>query len=111
MKPDILLGITLSLTKNTCVHAKTLAQDFCCSVRTIYRYISVLDTFIPIVSKVGKNGGFSIMYSLSTCSIPLTIDERMYLGKMLLDVLPDCKMTTLKIKLKHYITDILHIAT
>lgn len=109
MKVDILFGIALSLTKKTCVNAKWLAQAFCISTRTVYRYISVLDTYIPIISKNGKGGGFSLMQSLSINSIPLTVDEKMYLGRQLLNVAHTCNNITLQAKIKYYVTQILQV--
>ena len=58
MHIDIIFGILLTLNRKKQVTAKYLSQKYDVSVRTIYRYISILDSNnIPITTKKGKNGG------------------------------------------------------
>lgn len=62
MKNNRLFGIVYLLLSNNTVTAKSLAQYFEVSVRTIYRDIETLSELnIPIYMHKGKNGGISLL--------------------------------------------------
>lgn len=80
MKIDILFGILLTLNNKEIVTAKYLAQKYEISTRSIYRYISVLDSQnIPIITKSGRNGGIQLMNKIKLNSIFLTTPEKITL--------------------------------
>ncbi len=79
MKIDVLFEMTLILL-NKKVSAKYLANYFCISTRSVYRYLSILDTSgIPIVAKPGRNGGISILGSFKLGGLYFTPAEKMTL--------------------------------
>lgn len=62
MKIDRMLTIIVMLLNRNRISAKTLAQKFEISVRTVYRDIEAINMAgIPIVSYSGNNGGFGIL--------------------------------------------------
>jgi predicted DNA-binding transcriptional regulator YafY len=62
MKLDRLLSITLTLLGRESVSASELASRHGVTVRTIYRDIDAINLAgIPVVSKQGNGGGFSVM--------------------------------------------------
>lgn len=80
MKIDILLGIILTVLRNGRTRAKELANKYSISIRTTYRYISILDTAgVPIISYVGKNGGIEILNTFKLNSMYFTLQEKMTL--------------------------------
>lgn len=80
MKIDIMFGILLSLLRNGRMRAKELASKYNISIRTIYRYIDILDTAgVPIVSYVGKNGGIEILNTFRLNNCYFTLQEKMTL--------------------------------
>lgn len=61
MRNDVLFGIFLTLLSRESVTCEELAAKYELSTRTIYRYIDTLDLAgVPILSKSGPAGGFSI---------------------------------------------------
>lgn len=79
MKIDILFQMTLMLLSKK-MTAKSLATEFCISTRTVYRYLSVLDTSgIPIITKPGKNGGIAILGSFRLGGLYFTPAEKLTL--------------------------------
>ncbi len=79
MKLDILLSIILILLRKK-VPAKDLASYFSLSTRTIYRYLSILDTCgIPIQSKPGRHGGISILNTFKLGGLYFTQNEKISL--------------------------------
>lgn len=80
MKIDIMFGILLTLLRNGRTRAKELASKYDVSIRTIYRYIDMLDTSgVPIVSYVGKNGGIEILNTFSLNKAYFTLQEKITL--------------------------------
>lgn len=80
MKIDIMFGILLTLLRNGRTRAKELASKYDVSIRTIYRYIDMLDTSgVPIVSYVGKNGGIEILNTFSLTKSYFTLQEKITL--------------------------------
>lgn len=62
MKLQRLIAILTALLQKDCISASWFSEKFGVSVRTIYRDIEALESAgIPIVTKTGVNGGFSIM--------------------------------------------------
>ena len=62
MKFVILLEILFELLSKKSVSAKTLAEKYELSVRTIYRYMETLESAgVPLYTTRGKHGGFSIV--------------------------------------------------
>ena len=84
MKCYLTFAIFLELVKKERVTAKYLAQKFELSTRTVYRYISELDSAgIPTVTKVGKNGGLSIQKNFVLDRLLLTKEELCHLKQSL----------------------------
>ena len=74
----------LELVKHEKVTAKYLAQKFELSTRTVYRYISELESAgIPIVTKIGKNGGLNIQKNFVLDRLLLTKEELHHLKQSL----------------------------
>ena len=72
MKIDRILGIIIYLFNHDKVSAKTLAEKYDVSVRTIQRdMVNIASCGIPIYSDNGKNGGYSILstYKLKNTNI------------------------------------------
>ncbi len=66
MKVDIIFGILLTLLNKDKVTASYLANKFEISVRSVYRYLSILDTNnIPLSTKSGKGGGIYLINKIS----------------------------------------------
>ena len=83
MHIDIIFGILLTLNRRRQVTAKYLANKYDVSVRTIYRYISILDSnSIPITTKKGKNGGIILNNCVQLNNIFFTATEKVALLKM-----------------------------
>ena len=62
MKIDRILGIIIYLLNHDRVSAKTLAEKYHVSVRTIQRdMVNIASSGIPIYSDSGKNGRYSIL--------------------------------------------------
>lgn len=79
MKIDILFQMTLILLGKQ-MTAKALANEFCISTRTVYRYLTVLDTSgIPITTKPGRNGGITILHSFKLNGLYFTPAEKLTL--------------------------------
>ena len=80
MKLDIILGIVLTLLYRGRTKARDLATKYNISIRTVYRYISILDTCeVPIISHTGRNGGIEIMNTFSLNKMFLSTQEKMSL--------------------------------
>lgn len=70
IKKDLMFGILLSLLERQRTPARQLAQKYEVSTKTIYRYLSYLESAgVPTVSYNGKNGGTEIAgrFDLSSC--------------------------------------------
>jgi predicted DNA-binding transcriptional regulator YafY len=80
MKIERLLAITVMLLNRRSVTAKSLAEHFDVSVRTIYRDIETLNNSgIPIHSSQGYEGGFSVPENYKLSRQLLTFDDMMSL--------------------------------
>ena len=80
MHIDIMFGILLTLSRHKQTTAKFLANKFEVSERTIYRYLTVLDSNnIPITTKRGKNGGIFLNNSVPLNTIYFTASEKVAL--------------------------------
>lgn len=80
MKIDIALGIIITLLNKGKTSCKEIAYKYDVSTKTIYRYISLLDTAgIPIISKSGRYGGISLYNTFRLNSMYLTTQEKMTL--------------------------------
>ena len=83
MHIDIIFGILLTLNRRRQVTAKYLANKYDVSVRTIYRYISILDSnSIPITTKKGKNGGIILNNCVQLNNLFFTAAEKVALLNM-----------------------------
>jgi len=83
MHIDIIFGILLTLNRRRQVTAKYLANEYDVSVRTIYRYISILDSnSIPITTKKGKNGGIILNNCVQLNNLFFTAAEKVALLNM-----------------------------
>ena len=75
MKIAILMGIVLELLGKN-ITASKLAEKFEISTRTVYRYIETLcQSGVPIVSLLGKNGGFFVNENFCLKNLFLTTNE------------------------------------
>ena len=80
MKTDVALGIIITILNRGKMTCKELSAKYEVSTRTIYRYISLLDTAgVPIVSKCGKSGGIDILNTFRLNNMILTTQEKMTL--------------------------------
>jgi predicted DNA-binding transcriptional regulator YafY len=80
MHIDILFGILLTLVRHKQVTAKYLANKYDVSIRTIYRYLTVLDSNnIPIQTKRGKNGGVILNNCIGLNNLFFTASEKVAL--------------------------------
>lgn len=87
MKQYISLAIFLELLKKDKVTAKELSQKFEISVRSVYRYLSELESAgVPTFSIQGKNGGVGIKKNFVLDSIVLNEHERYVLKNCLMAV-------------------------
>lgn len=76
MKYEIMLGILFDLLSKKTVTATYLAEKYEVTVRTIYRYISCLETAgIPLYTNRGKNGGIAIIDTFKLSSTFMTVNE------------------------------------
>ena len=83
MHIDIIFGILLTLNRQQKVTAQYLANKYDISLRTVYRYLSVLDSNnIPIVSKRGKNGGIYLNNCVMLNNLFFTAAEKVALLNM-----------------------------
>lgn len=86
MKIDILFGILITLLNKNFVTANFLADKFSISTRTVYRYLSILDSCeVPIETKTGKNGGIKILNTYKLNTLFFTDEEKTILIKLLQD--------------------------
>ena len=80
MKSYVIFAIFLELVRHKRVTAKYLAEKFEMSPRSIYRYLSELESAgIPTTATPGKNGGIGIDGIFSLDGLTLTSDERQFL--------------------------------
>lgn len=80
--------------------AKDLAEEFEICTRTVYRYIdSLCGAGVPIVSKLGRYGGFEIASYYRIKEFYFTRNEKQYLTN-LLDSQKDNNAKLLNLKIK-----------
>lgn len=80
MHLDIIFGILLTLNRQQKVTAKYLADKYEISTRTVYRYLSILDSNnIPITTKKGKNGGIILNNCVKLNNLFFTAPEKVTL--------------------------------
>ena len=84
MKIYLILSILLELLKHDRISAKSLAEKYEVSPRTIYRYLDYLECAgIPTKTYLGKNGGIGIDNEFKLDTTYLTLDEKSYLKGLL----------------------------
>ena len=84
MKIDRILGIIIYLLNHDRVSAKTLAEKYHVSVRTIQRdMVNIASSGIPIYSDSGKNGGYSILPTYKLKNTNIKSDEQQMIIKAL----------------------------
>lgn len=77
MKTNRMLEIITILLTEREVKAKDLAERFNCTTKTIYRDVEYIkESGIPIISEIGRNGGFKIGEDLARNNKTLTLKEQ-----------------------------------
>lgn len=77
MKTNRMLEIITILLTEGEVKAKDLAERFNCTTKTIYRDVEYIkESGIPIISEIGRNGGFKISEDLARNNNTLTLKEQ-----------------------------------
>ena len=88
MKTYVTLAILLDLIKHKFLPAKYLSQKYELSVRSIYRYLSELESAgVPTYTKPGKNGGIGVEDNFLLNTICLSENERKYLKNQLVYII------------------------
>lgn len=101
MKMPVMFGILMQLMNNDKVTADQLANTFELCKRTVYRYINAIsESGIPIVSRVGRYGGLSIMPGYKIKSVYFTEEE---LARLLFDTKASSISDKLNIQLQNKI--------
>lgn len=76
MKFEIVLKILFDLLSNRTMTAKSIAEEYGISVRTVYRYIDCLDAAgVPLYTVRGNRGGIRITDTFRLSSTFLTVKE------------------------------------
>ncbi len=76
MQMSVMFGILMTMLSTETVTARQLAEKFELSQRSIYRYVSAIsESGVPLISKMGRNGGWSVMSNYKLRSIFFTKDE------------------------------------
>lgn len=79
MRIDIIFQMMLMLLGHQ-MTARDIACKLSISTRTVYRYLTILDTSgIPIITKPGKHGGISILGSFKLGGLYFTPAEKLTL--------------------------------
>ncbi|SHI11208.1 helix-turn-helix transcriptional regulator [Sporanaerobacter acetigenes] len=77
MKTNRMLEIITILLNEGEVKAKDLAERFNCTTKTIYRDVEYIkESGIPIISEIGRNGGFKIGEGVARNNKTLTLKEQ-----------------------------------
>lgn len=80
MKTARMFSILIYLLKRNIVSAEELANEFEVSTRTIYRDIDALSSIgIPIISYLGKNGGFTLIDNYQLDKFTFNDEEKKFL--------------------------------
>lgn len=86
MKTRRMLEIIMILLNEGEVKAKDLAEGFNCTTKTIYRDVEYIkESGIPIISELGRNGGFKIGEGVARNNKTLTLKEQHTIIKALKD--------------------------
>lgn len=76
MKFEIILKILFDLLSNKTLTAKSIADEYGISVRTVYRYVDCLDAAgVPLYTVRGNHGGIRITDTFRLSSTFLTVKE------------------------------------
>lgn len=76
MQMSVMFGILMTMLSEDTVTARQLSDKFELSQRSIYRYVGAIsESGVPIVSKIGRNGGWSVLPNYKLKSIFFTKDE------------------------------------
>ncbi|MEG0259419.1 MAG: YafY family protein [Lysinibacillus sp.] len=104
MKTERLFSILIYLLQKKKVSAEQLAKQFEVSKRTIYRDIDALSSIgIPIISYLGKNGGFTLIDTYQLDKFTFSEDEKRFLLEGLSlkgELFDDQQLATLQRKLE-----------
>ncbi len=77
MNIDVIFGVLLTLLNKDYVTAQFLANKYEVSTKSIYRYLTILDSAgVPITTKSGKNGGIKILNKTSLTHLYFTVPEK-----------------------------------
>jgi len=80
MKTARMFSLLIYLLKKNIVSAEELANKFEVSKRTIYRDIDALSSIgIPIISYLGKNGGFTLIDNFQLDKFTFNEEEKKFL--------------------------------
>ncbi|MCU5305659.1 YafY family transcriptional regulator, partial [Bacillus toyonensis] len=80
MKTARMFSILIYLLKKNIVSAEELANEFEVSTRTIYRDMDALSSIgIPIISYLGKNGGFTLIDNYQLDKFTFNEEEKKFL--------------------------------
>lgn len=86
MKTNRMFEIIMILLNEGEVKAKDLAERFNCTTKTIYRDVEYIkDSGIPIISELGRNGGFKLGAGFSKNNKNLSLKEQHTIIKALKD--------------------------
>jgi predicted DNA-binding transcriptional regulator YafY len=103
MQTDIIIGILIQLLTRRRLTARTLAERYGISSRTVYRYIDVLDyAGVPITSEKGALGGIGISDDYRLEKSFFTTGEYEYLSGVLnnlCEVTPDPRAESVRDKI------------
>ena len=84
MKKYLIFAILLELGKHDIVPAKVLADKFEISTRSVFRYLSELESAgIPTFSKLGKNGGVGLKKNFTLESLLLSESDKTFLQSVI----------------------------
>lgn len=88
MKIYLAFAVLLELNKHHIVPANQVANKFEISTRTVFRYLSELESAgIPTFTKMGRNGGIGIEKNFSLESLFLSGSDKLLL-RQAVDTLP-----------------------
>jgi len=88
MKTYLAFAVLLELNKHHLIPAYEVANKFEISTRTVFRYLSELESAgIPTFTKMGRNGGIGIEKNFSVESLFLSNNDKILL-RQAIDTLP-----------------------
>lgn len=90
MQPHLIFSIFMFIYQKKKTTAKTIADVFEVSTRSVYRYINALSCAqIPIYTKNGKNGGIFIDEKFKISDVYFTLAEKELLKELLKSIKND----------------------